>query len=49
MIDIEKLYFTNKNKLDWNYIDKQKYKATVVVRSAEDNNLYLYDIIDIKK
>lgn len=32
-----------------NYIDKQKYKATVVVRSAEDNKLYLYDIIDIKK
>lgn len=32
-----------------NYIDKQKYKATVVVRSAEDNKLYLYDIVDIKK
>ena len=32
-----------------NYIDKQDYKATVVVRSAEDNKLYLYDIIDIKK
>ena len=32
-----------------NYIDKQKYKATVVLRSAEDNKLYLYDNVDIKK
>ena len=32
-----------------NYIDKQVYKATVIVRCAEDNKLYIYDIIDIKK
>ena len=32
-----------------NYIGKQNYKATVVVRCAEDDKMYLYDIIDIKK
>ena len=31
------------------FIDKQGYKATVVVRYSDDNKLYLYDIIDIKK
>ena len=32
-----------------NFIGEQEYRGTVVVRCADDNNLYLYDIIDIKK
>ena len=31
------------------FIDMTEYKATCVVRISEDNKLYLYDIINIKK
>ena len=31
------------------FIGENEYKGTVVIRCADDNNLYLYDIIDIKK
>lgn len=44
------VYFTFPVRNEYGeYIDTTNYRATCIVRITEDNQFYLYDIIDIKK